>query len=365
MNTNQRHHRVWKLLAGAGRPFVASCLIAGASGTQAAPSVTLYGLLDASLAHTRYTFDQAGEYVRNERGDVRSGIIDTSRFGIRGREDIGNGLRVLFQLEQAVDLADGTAGNWRRQSWAGLRGAWGTLTLGRQKDVADAMFKVDTIRGLGKSKRAFGGKGRRHDNLLKYISPDFAGVRGGIAYASREGSDENGRLWSLGAQYRGGPLIFGGGYNIEREPDGYDVTNWALGGSYDFRTWKLTAGYGRDRNGKFNAPGDVESATLAGFKPTGWRDYNMEGFKSRNTYLGAVLPIGRGELSLAWSRSASNLHRVAPRAQRKTQEIVAGGYEWSLSRRTALYVYGAYATGLTYLDGFAGTEFAAGMRHTF
>lgn len=351
-------------------PFSRMLAAAGLLGlslgsAQADPSVVLYGLADAGPMHRQYTFRQGGTDVRQSSNGLASGVMNSSRLGVKGSEDLGRGLSAIFNLEQKVDLGDGAGGNWKRQAWVGLSSKrWGTITLGRQKEVADKMFKIQTTRGLGKASRAFGGAGGRHDALIKYLSPQFGGVRGGVAYARGTRSDDYRHFWSLGAQYAKGPVLVGGGYDIDRLRAGYSVRNWALGGSYDFKVVQLALGYGQDSNGKLNAPGNVKASTLGGYKPAGLGDYNSRGFKSRNYYLGAVVPAGPGELGLTWSHSSSNLGRMAGVAA-GSQDILVAQYKHPLSKRTFLYAYGAYARNLAYLSGFNGRELALGMQHRF
>lgn len=334
---------------------------------QAASSVTMYGVADAGPMYNQYSYSGAGQRVRQSSTGLQTGIMNSSRLGLKGSEDLGGGLKAIFQFEQKVKLTDGGSDSkpWKRQAWVGLDGRWGTFTLGRQKDIADNMLKIDAMRGLGKVKRAFGAKGGRHDGLLKYTSPTFGGARGGVAYAHGDSGDDYSNYWSLGAQYKGGPLLLAGSYNVNQLRAGYSVRNWALGGAYDFKVAKLLAGYGQDRNGKLNTPGDAGAGNLGGFSPAGLGDYDSEGFRSRNYYLGAVVPAGTGEFAAAWLHSSSNLDQVSPAAAKGTQDILALQYKHFMSKRTFLYAYGAYGRNLAYVKDFNGRQLAVGLQHNF
>lgn len=341
------------------------------SVAQAASSVTLYGLVDAGPMYKNYRFKGDGVHVKDSGVRFESGILNSSRIGLKGVEDLGGGNKVLFQFEQKVDLNDGKGGNWSRQAWVGLGGSWGTFTMGRQKDVADKMLDVNATRGLGKASRAFGGQGGRHDSLFKYMTPKFSGFSGGVAYArGGKTGDDYRNFWSTGARYDNGPIYVGVAYNRNRPADksngkslGYNVNNWAIGASYDFTMVKLSAAYGQDKNGKLNTPGDAKSSKLGGYSPAGLGAYNQRGFKSKNYYLGATAPIGPGKLGVAWQRSSSNLGRLG--VDNKTQNIFAAQYEYFLSKRTKMFAYGAYAKGLAYLNGFKGRELGVGLQHRF
>ena len=340
----------------------------------AAPSVTMYGVADAGVGHSRYSFDQDGVHARYANTGFRSGQHHTSRWGLKGSEDLGGGLKAVFNLEGKIDLADGGGEDFRRRAFVGLAGHWGTLTLGRQKNVGDSFLKLTTVRSLGKAERAFGVHGPRISGLVKYMSPRLGGFRAGIGYARADGY----RDWiTSGVVHASGPLRLAAAYDRQRptdksgQPLGWSVHNWALAMGYDFGSVRLTAGYGQDRGGKLKKPGDVSSKTLGGFSPAGLGDYNSRGFRSRNYYLGATVPLGSSELGFSWSRSSSNLARVyanqngGAKLASATQNIIAAQYLYHLSRRTRLYAWGAHAWGLAYLKGFKGRVFGVGLYHAF
>ncbi|HEY8360193.1 MAG TPA: porin [Ramlibacter sp.] len=129
---------------------IAATLCGAASAiAQTASSVTLYGIVDVSFR--RHT-GMLASYVRAP-GDntlVASGVGPTSRWGVRGTEDLGGGLRALFNLESGINVDTGAQANpatyFDRASIVGLAGPWGTLTAGRQNTlVADSAGVVDPI----------------------------------------------------------------------------------------------------------------------------------------------------------------------------------------------------------------------------
>jgi predicted porin len=103
----------------------------GASGAQAQSSVTVYGIVDAALAHMT-NVDAAGHAVT--RVPSLSGSLP-SRIGFRGTEDLGDGLAAVFVLENGFTPDTGGLGQggrlFGRQAWVGLRGKWGTVQMGR------------------------------------------------------------------------------------------------------------------------------------------------------------------------------------------------------------------------------------------
>src|ERR1700758_2108659 len=107
----------------------ALCLAATA---HAQSSVTLYGLIDAGIT---YTNNQHGQ----KNFQATSGDINGSRFGLRGAEDLGGGLKAIFTLENGFSIQNGQLGQggrlFGRQAFVGLSSdSYGTLTVGRQYD---------------------------------------------------------------------------------------------------------------------------------------------------------------------------------------------------------------------------------------
>ena len=88
-------------------------------------NVTIYGVADAYMGF--------GSHGDNDMAAVNSGGLSGSRLGFRGTEDLGNGLKAVFTFEQGYKVDDGTGlGDNSRQSFVGLAGAFGAVTLGRQ-----------------------------------------------------------------------------------------------------------------------------------------------------------------------------------------------------------------------------------------
>ncbi len=127
---------------------IAASLCAGASA-MAQSSVTLYGIIDVSVRNgSGFT---AG-YARSPGSttSVASGVGPTSRWGVRGTEDLGGGLQALFNLESGINVDTGANANavayFDRASIVGLAGGWGTVTLGRQNTLlADSSGVADPI----------------------------------------------------------------------------------------------------------------------------------------------------------------------------------------------------------------------------
>jgi general bacterial porin, GBP family len=197
-----------------------ACVAAfAAASAHAQSSVTLYGLIDAGIA---YTNNVAG----SGRVAMQSGNISGSRFGLRGAEDLGGGLKAIFVLENGFDVGQGTLKQssrmFGRQAFVGLSSnQFGTVTMGRQYDDV-----VDFVTPLSATSGTFGDSGFAHpydnDNLqhtvrfnnsVKFTSQNYNGFKFGGMYAFSN-SDEFAvsRAYSAAASYNYGPLNVAAGY---------------------------------------------------------------------------------------------------------------------------------------------------------
>ncbi|WLE63989.1 porin [Burkholderia plantarii] len=197
-----------------------ACLTAfAAASAHAQSSVTLYGLVDAGIA---YTNNVGG----SGRVALASGNLSGSRFGLRGAEDLGGGLKAVFLLENGFGVNNGQLGQnsrvFGRQAYVGLSsGTVGTLTVGRQYDDV-----VDFVAPLSATAGTFGDSGFAHpydndnlqhsvrfNNAVKFTSLNYAGFKFGGMYAlSNSTGFAVSRAYSAGASYTSGPLTAAAGY---------------------------------------------------------------------------------------------------------------------------------------------------------
>ncbi|WP_042629005.1 porin [Burkholderia plantarii] len=200
--------------------MAAACLTAfAAASAHAQSSVTLYGLVDAGIA---YTNNVGG----SGRVALASGNLSGSRFGLRGAEDLGGGLKAVFVLENGFGVNNGQLGQnsrvFGRQAYVGLSsGTVGTLTVGRQYDDV-----VDFVAPLSATAGTFGDSGFAHpydndnlqhsvrfNNAVKFTSLNYAGFKFGGMYAlSNSTGFAVSRAYSAGASYTSGPLTAAAGY---------------------------------------------------------------------------------------------------------------------------------------------------------
>ena len=257
---------------------------------QAQSSVTMFGVLDASVEYSNANANAGvppttGTALPLQEGKsglrLQSSLQSGSRFGVRGAEDLGGGLKAIFVLEHGFDVSTGdtASGNkfWNRQAYVGLESAsMGTITMGRQYSplfwaLADADFA-----GYGFYNNWAGSSGTntgpagvaaaqgpiRLDNAISYKSPTFNNLTVWGTYAPGENLTNNpssstapgsgtvgtGDIWGLAAGYRIGGLYISGGYHsIDRKPvstGSVEVKSVSVvQGSYNFGNFGFSLGY--------------------------------------------------------------------------------------------------------------------------
>ena len=150
-------------------------------------SVTLYGIVDTGVEYFTHATPTGGSIARMP---VIGGGDTPSRWGIKGGEDLGGGLKAIFTLESGFSAANGTSQQgsrlFGRQAYVGLTGPWGQISLGRQYSMTVWGMQDSNILGAG----GMGGLGSldsyllaaRFDNDVVYLGT-FAGLTVGASYS--------------------------------------------------------------------------------------------------------------------------------------------------------------------------------------
>ena len=302
------------------KSLIALAAIAASGAAMAQSSVTLYGVVDTSVA-----------YVKGK--ESVSGLLNngaaTSRLGFRGVEDLGNGLKAEFVLEGAVNTDDGSAGvngsfDFKRQSTVGLSSEFGQVRLGRALTASyNAVSRYDVFgtNGLGSTLAWNVDYKNRSNNMISYISPKFAGFGVGIDYGfGEQKKNRTARYAGIGATYDNGPLSLGLGYDQQNNEltafaTNPDLKTWQLGGSYDFGVAKVAAFYSQIK-AKSNVAGE-------------------ESGKLKTWNLGVSAPVGAAGVV----KASYNNYKYSDNAGKAQQ--LSLGYVHNLSKRTSLY--GTYA----------------------
>lgn len=226
--------------------FLAAALIASLPlAASAQSSVTVYGIADASIGR-----EDTGA-PGGSRTVTASGNQSTSRIGFRGTEDIGNGLKAVFNLEAgvALDTGAGDSSLFGRRAVVGLEGAFGQVLIGREYTPAADVANATDINGqgfYGTNLNSFGTNKltRRISNSVNYRSNSLNGFKFGAAYGAGETTTGPSLdLAGVSLAYAGGNLYVGAAYQIfERLVTG-DDKEYVVGAAYKMGAFELRTNY--------------------------------------------------------------------------------------------------------------------------
>ncbi|SOY44486.1 porin [Cupriavidus taiwanensis] len=225
--------------------FAACLACTAAAPAMAQSSVTLYGILDEGL---NYTSNVGG---RNQFA-LESGFPHGSRWGLKGTEDLGGGLKALFQLESGFFVDNGRSAQggllFGRQAYVGVSSdRLGAVTAGRQYDSTVDFLSQTSAAG------SWGGYmfGHPYDNdnmvysfrvnnTLKYTSPTLGGLKFGGTYSfSDDANFAKNRQFSFGTQYTNGGLLLAAAYLQADNPSATAYGAINNGGDQNFLGSKL------------------------------------------------------------------------------------------------------------------------------
>lgn len=337
--------------------FVVSVLAVFAATAHAQSSVTLYGVIDEG-------FDFTNDVAGNKVYELQSGYVQGSRWGLKGTEDLGGGLKALFQLENGFDVNSGHLNQgglmFGRQAYVGLSSAtYGSITLGRQYDSVVDYLAQTTANGSwagylfahpydnDNTDDSF-----RVNNTVKYTSPTFAGFQFGGTYGFSNGTNfANNRQYSFGASYTNGGLLVAASYLQANNPSataGGAITNggdenfvgtrlriFGAGVNYTFEN--ATVGFAYSNTDVANP---VSSVYVGAIAPAGGALSNLrfQNFEANakyqftpSFYVGAMYVYTRATLT---SATTGELHP-------NYQTIGLMG-DYNISKRTDFYIQGAY-----------------------
>ncbi len=338
--------------------LVATSLVAGIAHAQT--TAILYGVADGNL---RFDHTNIGTLK-----SVGSGGESGSRWGIRGTEELGAGVKATFIFEQGIDISDNSSsqGNigtgassgpgalggtnsaphsstgsrlFSRISTVGLAGPFGEIRFGRAYHPLHLVqFAADPFGSgyVAAANNVFVNNTLRNDNAVYYDTPRIAGVQVSGVYQLGEsttadsaplagGQAKRGNdRYGAGVTYMNGPLYLGAGYDAMKSNfDIYRVRTADVAATYDFGIVKLHAIHWRTRNNNPNA-NPAFGSTVA---------------LNERTYLaGVTVPFGAwdflGSYARLTDRSTSNVN--APLGSPKAN-FFGIGTRYSLSKRTVLY----------------------------
>ena len=368
------------------KSLAAVALLGAFAGSAFAADVTLYGVVDEGFLYTHKDADKTGVDAVDKL-ELKSGIQAGSRWGLKGTEDLGNGLKVGFILESGFNADDGTQSvsgtMFNREASLNVMGPFGQLSLGKIGAITQGTSswgKVGSVSAFGTSFGNYAAQAGAifatstvYDNMIAYSTPSFGGVTVYAQYSMGksqsqswdadnekwkptmvENESSTDRYYAIGAEYANGPakLFFAvdstnyaswtpvsGGASATDKPvyggkDTDDSLTVTLGGNYDFNVAKLYAGvqYFDEVAGKWigasaNKPGKVKgwAATVSASAPVAGGN--------------AMLGVGYTDASAADSVTDNG---NSARDFDLSRWVVSAGYTYNLSKRTNLYGVASY-----------------------
>jgi predicted porin len=199
-------------------------------------NVTIYGVADAAVS-----VEDTGAPGSKSQTRINSGDQSSSRIGFRGTEDLGNGLKAIFNIEAGVALDTGASDSalFGRRSVVGLQGAFGTVTVGRDYTPIAAVAGATDILGqgfYGSNLSSFNTNRltRRISNSVNYKSAAMSGFTGSAAYSAGETANglPSGDLKGVALEFANGPIYVGGGYHVLTRLGTGDDKEYAVGAGY-------------------------------------------------------------------------------------------------------------------------------------
>lgn len=344
------------------KTLAALAVLGAFAGSAFAADVTVYGIVDLGV---NYVHADDGVNDATDKFTMNSGTNSGSRFGLKGEEDLGNGVKVGFVLENGFKADDGTLDNngrlFGRESSLYITGAAGTLKFGRLTQMTSS---TGTTGLMGSTVSAFStgwnevrghksvmaGDYTQYDNTIMYSTPSFAGFQVHAQYSfdtgvtdykdGVEGKSSVDRYAAIGATYKAGALNLVGAienYNYASYPstlttpddDGLTVN---FGGAYDFGVAKVyaVAQYFKHMSLWLDASKIGANTGLT-------NENDMQGF-GINVSTGIPAFGGTAKFGLGYM-DAEQCDDSGYDLQRYTVSI---GYDYNLSKRTMLYTGAGY-----------------------
>jgi predicted porin len=384
------------------KTLAAVAVLGAFAGSALAADVQLYGVVDLGLNYSHVDMDGNGDDIDSFTMD--SGNGSGSRWGIKGTEDLGNGLTVGFILENGFDADTGADGvMFNRESSLFLQGGFGKLALGRMGALNNGQSSWSLIGRLSPFGTSYGdytaqasnifSLSSQWDNMIAYQTPDFAGFKVYAQYSMGNAeADHTGtaveneatadRFYAIGATYDNGPLSAylavdsinyasnngKGTYWGDRQDDSLTVT---FGGSYDFEVVKVYLGaqyFDTVTTGSLGgiianneAPHDLSNATYTGY--------------SIGLGLDAPLAGGKAMFGVGYvDAEQSDVNEDMGNYYDFTRWVVSAGYSYPFSKRTDVYGVVSYMNDKVegHTETVTETEwnpsaysFIVGLRHKF
>ncbi len=386
------------------KTLAALAVLGAFAGSAFAADVTLYGLVDLGV---HYQNKKVGDADAVNTFDMKSGFNSGSRFGLKGTEDLGNGMKVGFVLENGFEADSGTLGQngrlFGREANLYVQGGFGTLSMGRVGSLSSGCGSYNIIYGYTPFTTGWGiannksngiGDRDRMDNTVTYVTPSFAGAKVYAQYsfqadgAEAAGNErQNKRYAGLGVKYDAGALstafVVDTVLNNNASTNQEDSLGIFWGASYDFGVVKAfgLVQYGQNEKtlGGYGAADMVAVSADGTVKRELKSDEGVTGYAIS---LGVTAPVMGGTV-MAQANYVDGEAEDTVYSGAKFQKDgefdrwgVAVAYRYPLSKRTEVYGFAGYNEGSIDVRGLRGpkrttstdtktTEVAVGMVHKF
>jgi predicted porin len=310
------------------KSLIALAVLAAAGTASAQSSVTLFGIVDATVQRLS---NSGGASVTR----ITNSGYNSSRLGFRGTEDLGGGMSASFWLEATANTDDGSGGatntnnqttggtgggglTFNRRSTVSLAGGWGEVRMGR--DYTPQFWNIAVFDPFGNvgvgitqtlSSIITGATAVRASNSIGYFLPgNLGGFYGQIQHyrgenLSTAANEDDGNGIGLRVGFANGPFNVALAISRTDRLVGGDIKQNNIGGQWNFGVARLMAQITRDEAGAVDGKG--------------W-------------LLGGLVPVGVGEIRLSFSQYTTDTGIAEPRSRK-----LAIGYVHNLSKRTALY----------------------------
>lgn len=356
------------------KSLIAVAVLGATAFSVQAADVTMYGKVDTGLRYQTNEITTGVEALNTDEDtfSMENGLNSASRFGVKGTEDLGNGLKVGFQLENGFKSDSGefkTGGKlFDRQATVSLYSDFGTLTMGRMGGVGSSAGTYDLVFATadafdGGSASILGlAKSDRYDNMITYQTPKFAGVQATVQYSFNENSADDDREGSSAVNRYASAALTGSfgalntvlayefqnyeSFDATAHEDGHTVY---LGGNYDCgfaKTFMMAQYFKGLKTGNINALGMLDKINLND-EVTAADVANVlydKGTKGYGLHLGTIVPISNGDLTVgAYYVDGKGETSVAGEEDVDFDYIgLATKYEYRLSKRTSVYLGAGY-----------------------
>lgn len=356
--------------------------------SHAQSSVTLYGLISTGI---QYTNNNGGHSLVS----MANGGLQSPRWGMKGKEDLGGGTSAIFSLENGFSITNGSLGNggrmFGRQAFVGLSNQqYGTVTFGRQyEEMAMQLFWGESsnvfVSGphIGDTDNLFNTV--RINNSVRYASPTFGGLSfaGDYAFSNSDGFSNN-NAYSFGGNYVIDRLKLGVAftqYNRRSNAVNQNLTAGAVdssgwGFSSPFTTSRLNASAGTDQQRLFGTAASYDFGVVkaaVSYTNVLFNYSDSTGFRIQNAEVYVTRQIRPDWLvGLAYIYSFGH---YSDGTDPRYHQVNFGTF-YSLSKRTDLFVWGvyqhaagdakfAYIYGTTRSTTKSQVSFETGIRHRF